>query len=109
MTGNPLEPGMANALALGAVSFLLAVIWGYPLINFLRRKGIGKQIRIDQPGRHQVKTGTPTMGGVLFVVPVLVITGALNIVNLLGMNAIGQIDAAPVLLAGGALYPRRHR
>jgi phospho-N-acetylmuramoyl-pentapeptide-transferase len=88
--GNPLEPGMANALVLGAVSFVLAVIWGYPLINFLRRKGIGKQIRIDQPGRHQVKTGTPTMGGILFVVPVLIITGALNIVNVLGMNAIGQ-------------------
>jgi phospho-N-acetylmuramoyl-pentapeptide-transferase len=60
------------------------------LISFLKRHGIGKQIRIDQPGSHQVKTGTPTMGGVLFVVPVLLITGVLNIVNLLGMDAIGQ-------------------
>ena len=81
---------MAYALALGAMSFVIAVIWGKPLINFLKSKGIGKQIRIDQPGRHQVKTGTPTMGGILFVVPVLLITGLLNIVNLLGMDAIGQ-------------------
>jgi phospho-N-acetylmuramoyl-pentapeptide-transferase len=81
---------MAYALALGAVSFIIAVIWGRPLINFLKRKGIGKQIRIDQPGRHQFKTGTPTMGGILFVVPVLLITGVLNIINLLGMDAIGQ-------------------
>ena len=81
---------MAYALALGAMSFVIAVIWGKPLINFLRRRGIGKQIRIDQPGRHQVKTGTPTMGGILFVLPVLLITGLLNIVNLLGMDAIGQ-------------------
>ena len=88
--GNPLEPRMAYALALGAVSFLIAVIWGFPLITFLKRKGVGKQIRIDQPGSHQVKTGTPTMGGILFVVPVLLITGVLNIVNLLGMDAIGQ-------------------
>ncbi|MBW7882435.1 MAG: phospho-N-acetylmuramoyl-pentapeptide-transferase [Caldilineaceae bacterium] len=88
--GNPLEPRMAYALTLGAVSFLFAVVWGYPLIGYLRRKGIGKQIRIDQPGSHQLKTGTPTMGGMLFVVPVLVITGLLNIVNLLGMDAIGQ-------------------
>ncbi len=87
---NPLEPGMAYALALGTVSFLFAAVWGRPLIGFLRRKGIGKQIRIDQPGSHQFKTGTPTMGGMLFVVPVLVITGMLNFVNLLGMNAIGQ-------------------
>lgn len=87
---NPLEPGMAYALALGAVSFFFVAVWGRPLIGFLRRKGIGKQIRIDQPGSHQFKTGTPTMGGMLFVVPVLVITGMLNFVDLLGMNAIGQ-------------------
>jgi phospho-N-acetylmuramoyl-pentapeptide-transferase len=96
MNENPLEPRMAYALTLGAVSFLIAVIWGRPLINFLRKKGIGKQIRIDQPGSHQVKTGTPTMGGILFVVPVLLVTGVLNIINLameavgLGMEAIGQ-------------------
>jgi phospho-N-acetylmuramoyl-pentapeptide-transferase len=30
------------------------------------------------------------MGGILFVVPVLLITGVLNIINLLGMDAIGQ-------------------
>jgi phospho-N-acetylmuramoyl-pentapeptide-transferase len=75
---------------------MIAVIWGRPLINFLRRNGIGKQIRIEQPGSHQVKTGTPTMGGILFVVPVLLVTGVLNIINLameavgLGMEAIGQ-------------------
>jgi phospho-N-acetylmuramoyl-pentapeptide-transferase len=90
METNPLEPRMAYALALGAVSFIIAVIWGRPLINFLKRRGIGKQIRIEQPGRHQYKTGTPTMGGVLFIVPVLLITGVLNIINLLGMDAIGQ-------------------
>lgn len=87
---NPLEPRMAYALSLGTISFLFAVLWGKPLISFLRRKGIGKQIRIEQPGSHQLKTGTPTMGGILFVVPVLVIIGLLNIVNLLGMDAIGQ-------------------
>ena len=87
---NPLEPRMAYALALGAVSFFFAVVWGRPLIGFLRRKGVGKQIRIDLPGSHQLKTGTPTMGGFLFVAPVLVIFGLLNIVNLLGMDATGQ-------------------
>ncbi len=87
---NPLEPRMAYALALGAVSFFFAAVWGRPLIGFLKRRGVGKQIRIEQPGSHQLKTGTPTMGGLLFVVPVLVIFGLLNIVNLLGLNAIGQ-------------------
>ena len=66
------------------------MIWGRPLIALLKRYGVGKQIRIEQPDRHQFKTGTPTMGGVLMVVPVLLITGALNVANLVGLNAIGQ-------------------
>jgi phospho-N-acetylmuramoyl-pentapeptide-transferase len=81
---------MAYALTLGTASFFIAVIWGRPLIALLKRWGIGKQIRIEQPDRHQVKTGTPTMGGILIVVPVLLITGVLNIANLWGLNAIGQ-------------------
>lgn len=81
---------MAYALTLGTVSFFLAVIWGRPLINLLKRNGLGKQIRVDGPEGHQVKTGTPTMGGILVVVPVLLITGILNIANLWGLNYIGQ-------------------
>ncbi len=74
---------MPFALALAAVSFLLAVIWGRPLINLLKRRGIGKQIRIEGPNSHQVKTGTPTMGGVMILVPVFVITIVLNLANFL--------------------------
>ncbi len=81
---------MAYALTLGAVSFIIAVIWGKPLIVQLKRRRIGKQIRIEGPKSHEYKTGTPTMGGILFVVPVLLITGVLNFFNLWGWNLIGQ-------------------
>ena len=81
---------MAYALALGTVSFLLAVFWGRPLISLLKRWGMGKKIRVEEPDVHQVKVGTPTMGGILIVVPVLLITGVLNIVDLWGLNYIGQ-------------------
>ena len=54
---------MVYALTLGTVSFLLAVVWGRPLIDLLKRRGIGKQIRVEGPDSHQYKTGTPTMGG----------------------------------------------
>jgi phospho-N-acetylmuramoyl-pentapeptide-transferase len=80
---------MTYSLTLGVVSFLLTVIWGYPLIRLLKRNGIGKQIRVEEPGNHQIKVGTPTMGGVLIIVPVLLITGALNLANLFGFNYIG--------------------
>ncbi len=74
---------MSFALTLAAVSFLLAVIWGRPLINELKRRRIGKQIRIEGPNTHQVKTGTPTMGGILFLAPVFLITVVLNLANFL--------------------------
>lgn len=91
---------MAYALTLGTVSFFLAVIWGRPLINLLKRRGIGKQIRVDGPEGHLIKTGTPTMGGILIVVPVVFITGVLNIGNLLGFNSIGQSTLIHIFCLG---------
>lgn len=72
---------MAVALLLGGLSFLLAVVWGPPLIRLLRAKGIGKQIRIEGPQTHQVKAGTPTMGGLMIIVPVVVITAVMVIIS----------------------------
>lgn len=96
---------MAYSLTLGTVAFFLAVIWGRPLIQFLIRHRIGKQIRIEGPSTHQVKTGTPTMGGLMILVPVFVITGLLNVANLLGWTVIGRSVLVPmtVLLLFGIL------
>lgn len=87
---------MASALFLGGLSFLLAVIWGAPLIRVLKAQQIGKQIRLEGPATHQVKAGTPTMGGLMIVVPVVLIAAALNIADLIGLNAIGQQILAPM-------------
>ena len=96
---------MAYPLTLGTISFLLAVIWGGPLIRLLQGLRIGKQIRIEEPTNHQVKMGTPTMGGLMMLVPVLVITGVLNLANLLGLNLIGRSVLVPmgVMVAYGIL------
>ena len=96
---------MAYPLALGAITFFLAVIWGRPLINWLIRNEMGKKIRVEEPGAHQLKMGTPTMGGLMVIIPVVVITGALNIANLLGFNFIGQSVLIPLstLVAFGLL------
>lgn len=53
-------------------AFLTALFFGFlfgpPLINALRRKqGKGQPIRDDGPESHVVKSGTPTMGGLLIV------------------------------------------
>jgi phospho-N-acetylmuramoyl-pentapeptide-transferase len=87
---------MDFALILASFSFLLAVVWGPLLIRILRHYGIGKRIRIDGPRDHQTKLGTPTMGGLMIVVPVLLITLALNIYNLLGQTVIGYSILVPL-------------
>src|SRR3990172_1931579 len=96
---------MSAALFLGGLSFLLAVIWGGPLIRLLKARGIGKQIRLEGPQTHLVKAGTPTMGGLMIIVPVVLITAALNIANLIGLNQFGQQILLPMgtMVAFGAL------
>jgi phospho-N-acetylmuramoyl-pentapeptide-transferase len=89
----------AMALSLGGITFLLAVIWGGPLIEVLRRLGIGKKIRIEGPERHVTKLGTPTMGGWLVVISVLTITVVLNLVSLLSeLTVLGPSILLPTLV-----------
>ncbi len=87
---------MDRALILASVSFLLAVVWGPLLIRILRHYRIGKRIRIDCPDDHENKMGTPTMGGLMIVVPVILITVVLNIYNLLGRTVIGYSILLPL-------------
>ena len=74
---------MAFALTLGGVTFLMAVIWGSPLIEFMRRMRMGKQIRIDGPQTHLSKMGTPAMGGILIVGWIILISVVVNIVQII--------------------------
>lgn len=68
------------ALTVGSVTFLLGVIWGGPFVEVLRRFKIGKQIRAElMDSAHAKKIGTPTMGGIMIVLPTLAITLALNV------------------------------
>jgi phospho-N-acetylmuramoyl-pentapeptide-transferase len=53
------------------LAFACVVILMPPFIRLLRWFGMGKQIREDGPGSHQLKQGTPTMGGALIVAVVL--------------------------------------
>jgi len=84
------------ALILASISFLMVVFWGGPYIALLKRWGVGKRIRIDGPSGHFTKMGTPTMGGVLITVPVMLITLALYVYNLLGNTVLGRSILVPL-------------
>jgi len=51
-----------------AVSFLLTLIIGRFLIPELRKLKAGQEIREDGPTWHKSKAGTPTMGGIMFII-----------------------------------------
>jgi phospho-N-acetylmuramoyl-pentapeptide-transferase len=84
------------ALSLAGISFLLTAIWGPPLLRILRHFKVGKTIRVEGPQRHVTKMGTPTMGGVLFVLPVLLITLLLNSASLIGFTVLGRSVLLPM-------------
>ena len=96
---------MAFALSLGGFTFLMAVIWGGPLIELMRRMGLGKQIRIDGPSSHMSKTGTPAMGGVLIVGSIVLVSIIVNAVQLVQAQDIAESVTIPlgVLIAYAVL------
>ena len=70
MLGNPAYPTYQVFLAIfisAAIAGLVMPLW----IRFLKKDGIGQQIRADGPQSHLVKAGTPTMGGVIILLAVV--------------------------------------
>ena len=84
------------AIGLAGVSFLFAVIWGPPLLRVLKHFNIGETIRIEGPKRHFTKFGTPTMGGIMIVVPVIMVTILMDAASLIGFNVSGRSILLPL-------------
>ena len=83
------------------LSFVIAVLIGPKVIEILRKLKAGQTEREEGLESHQKKTGTPTMGGVIFLLPVVVIGifyGASHkevipvLILTIGFGVIGFID-----------------
>ena len=92
---------MTSVLASGVIAILISVLAGPRFVNLLRKYNVGQRIRTEGPEGHQVKSGTPTMGGLLIiiatVVPYMVFSsyGARSLAVLgvmVGCGAIGFAD-----------------
>ena len=64
---------MIHALFSGVITFFIALAIGSPIVNYLRRQKIGKEISEYLP-EHQHKAGTPTFGGFIIWLPTFVVT-----------------------------------
>ncbi|WP_175988828.1 phospho-N-acetylmuramoyl-pentapeptide-transferase [Bacillus sp. Marseille-Q1617] len=56
------------------MAFLITVLLAPIFIPFLRRLKFGQSIRDEGPQSHQKKTGTPTMGGIVFLLSIIITT-----------------------------------
>jgi phospho-N-acetylmuramoyl-pentapeptide-transferase len=97
---------MKQILFAGVIGLFLTLIGTPLLIKFLARKGYGQYIRDDGPREHHAKRGTPTMGGIAFILATIiayfaskVITGyaptfsGLLVLGLMaGMGLVGFLD-----------------
>jgi phospho-N-acetylmuramoyl-pentapeptide-transferase len=86
------------SLATAGIAFVMALAIGKPMLDFLRRRDVGKAISDEGPETHHVKAGTPTMGGLMIFATVAVLTLATNVVGresillpLIGIVVLGSI------------------
>lgn len=54
------------------MSFLITAVMGPLMIPLLRRLKFGQNVRDDGPQRHLKKAGTPTMGGIMFLIAIAI-------------------------------------
>jgi phospho-N-acetylmuramoyl-pentapeptide-transferase len=75
------DPGMTYAVLLLAlaVGFLIVFFGGAALLPVLARLQVRQHAYEDAPRSHQGKTGTPTMGGILFAAALLPLVAADNV------------------------------
>ncbi|MEU9283966.1 phospho-N-acetylmuramoyl-pentapeptide-transferase [Streptomyces sp. NPDC048275] len=97
---------MKQILFAGVIGLFLTLIGTPLLIKLLARKGYGQYIRDDGPREHHSKRGTPTMGGIAFILATIIayftskmITGyaptfsGLLVLGLMaGMGLVGFLD-----------------
>lgn len=92
---------MENIYLLTLISIFLSCGLGKFIIPILAKKKIGQNIRKVGPQSHMSKAGTPTMGGIIFIITALLISliflpknleTAILIISMLGFGAIGFID-----------------
>ncbi len=63
-----------RAAAATITAIIISILLGPFFIRLLRRFQIGEKIRTEGPETHQKKAGTPTMGGVIVLVSIIIPT-----------------------------------
>ena len=80
------------------IAFIVSIILGFIIIPILRKLKVGQIERDDGPQSHLKKQGTPTMGGIIMIITmILVVTGAYIFLTMNGLNEIAN-KLVPMLI-----------
>lgn len=83
------------------ISFAISLVLGFIIIPILKKMKVGQVVRDDGPREHLSKSGTPTMGGIIMLITILIVSigvsfkykGILPVAFItLGYGIIGFID-----------------
>lgn len=67
------------------IGFIIAAVFGLFFVPFLKKKHIG-QVTSKFIKQHQKKNGTPTMGGLIFIISTIMTIGALVLTNKMNLS-----------------------
>jgi phospho-N-acetylmuramoyl-pentapeptide-transferase len=88
---------------------VIAVVIGPQFIEWLRRHGVGQQIRAELPAGHETKQGTPTMGGLLILVAALLPALVVSLYTVPGVTILLATLACALVGFFDDLLKVRHR
>ena len=80
-------------------AFAVTALTGPVFIPWLRKLKFGQEIREEGPAWHQKKSGTPTMGGLMFMLGITVAVAAVFLVSVLAGNGEGDVAKSVLILA----------
>jgi phospho-N-acetylmuramoyl-pentapeptide-transferase len=63
-----------RAAAATLTALLISLIFGPMIIRILKKKQVAEKIREEGPASHKIKEGTPTMGGIIIIISVVIPT-----------------------------------
>lgn len=92
-------------LWIGALAaFVIAAVCGVFAIPILHRLKFGQEIREEGPKWHAAKSGTPTMGGFIFIIAMFLAAGICAIAERLGGRTLFATSQLAMLLSISAAY-----
>ena len=63
------------------VSFVITAVLGKITIPILKKLKVGQNERLDGPRAHLKKQGTPTMGGIMMIISIILVCSIYCIIN----------------------------